>query len=80
MELCTMSFSTCGWPSGSIIGHSFNRFVMYVVWRIMRCNDHVVCDHCSIGWHMGCSTPPLMEVIHDAPNIHVLLFHVRPSY
>ncbi len=62
VELCTMSLSTCGWPSGSIIGHMFNRFVMYVVWRIMRCSNHVVCDRCSIGWHVGCLTPPLMQV------------------
>ncbi len=53
----------CGWPSGSIIGHRSNRFVMYVIWRIMRCSNHVVCDHCFIGWHMGCLTPPLMKVI-----------------
>ncbi len=40
-KLCTMSLSTCGWPSGSIIDCSSNKFVMYVVLRITKCSNQV---------------------------------------
>jgi hypothetical protein len=39
--------------SGSIIGHSSNRFRL-MLWRITRCCNHVkVCEHCCRRWHMG---------------------------
>jgi hypothetical protein len=34
-------FSMYGWPSGSIIAHNFSNFVIHVMWRITRCNNHV---------------------------------------
>jgi hypothetical protein len=40
VELCTMSPFTCGWPSESINEHNSNKFVMHVMWIIMRCSNH----------------------------------------
>jgi hypothetical protein len=41
VKLCNISLATCGRLGGSIIGHSSSRFVMHVMWGIMRCNNNV---------------------------------------
>ncbi len=41
VELCTISPSRCGCPSGSIISHNPNKFAMHIMWKIMRCSNHV---------------------------------------
>jgi hypothetical protein len=82
-KLCTMSPSTCGWLSGSIISHSCNMVMMHAMWNSWGVITMLVCDHCFRGWYMDCFTPPFMKVptrnqcIHDAPNRHVLLFCIR---
>ncbi len=58
-KLCTMSPSTCGWPSGSIISHSSNMVMMHAMWRIMTL---LICDHCFRRWYMYCFTPPFVKV------------------
>jgi len=40
-QLCTMSFSQCGWPNGPILSHGSNWPMMYVVWASFK-NRHYV--------------------------------------
>jgi hypothetical protein len=79
VKLCTMSPSTCGWSSGSIITCSY-----VGLWCILHKESWgvatmLVCDHCSKGWHIGCIIAPIVNVpIGDsvcpcAPNNHVVL-------